>query len=133
VKLGNPQKKILKDLQTFINRSLRKIFKIFWPNKISNKELWSLAHETPLEQQIKCRKWKWIGHTLRKGPTAIKNHALNWNPQGQQRRGRPRMTWKRTVVEEAGKAGKTWKEVRALAQNRVHWCCFVEALCSRQE
>jgi hypothetical protein len=21
------------------------------------------------------------------------------------------MTWKRTVVEEAGKAGKTWKEV----------------------
>jgi hypothetical protein len=43
------------------------------------------------------------------------------------------MTWKRTVVEEAGKAGKTWKEVRALAQNRVLWGCFVEALCSREE
>jgi hypothetical protein len=43
------------------------------------------------------------------------------------------MTWKRTVVEEAGKVGKTWKEVRALAQNRVRWGCFVEALCSREE
>jgi hypothetical protein len=35
--------------------------------------------------------------------------------------------------EEAGKAGKAWKEVRALAQNRVCWHCFVEALCSGQE
>jgi hypothetical protein len=39
-------KTILKDLQTFINRWLRKIFKIFWLNTISNEELWSLAHET---------------------------------------------------------------------------------------
>jgi hypothetical protein len=35
--------------------------------------------------------------------------------------------------EEAGKAGKTWKGVRALAQNRVRWRCFVEGLCSGQE
>jgi hypothetical protein len=43
------------------------------------------------------------------------------------------MTWKRTVAEEAGKTGKTWKEVRALAQNRVRWRCFVEALSSGEE
>jgi hypothetical protein len=35
----------------------------------------------------------------------------------------------RTVVEEARKVGKTWKEFRAPAQNRVCWHCFVEALC----
>jgi hypothetical protein len=40
---------------------------------------------------------------------------------------------KRTMLKEAGKAGKTWKEVRALAQNRVRWRCFVEALCSGEE
>jgi hypothetical protein len=91
-------KEILKDLQTFINRCLRKIFKTFWPNTISHEKLWSLVHETPLEQQIKCRKWKWIGHTLRKRLTAIENEALNWNPQGQRRRGRPWMIWKRTVT-----------------------------------
>jgi hypothetical protein len=87
----------------------------------------------PWNIKIKCIKWKLIGHNLRKGPTAIENQALNWNPQGQRRRGRPRMTWKRTVAEEAGKAGKTWKEVTGLAQNKVRWHCFVEALCSREE
>jgi hypothetical protein len=66
-------KKILKDLQTFINICLRKIFNIFWPNTVSNEELWSPVHGTPLEHQIKCRKWKWIGHTLRKGHTAVEN------------------------------------------------------------
>jgi hypothetical protein len=86
-----------------------------------------------LEQQIKCRKWKWIGYNLRKGPTAIEVRALNWNPRGHRRRGRPRMTWKRTVVEEAGKADKTWKQVTALGQNRVRWGCFVQALCSGEE
>jgi hypothetical protein len=32
--------------------------------------------------------------------------------------------------EEIGKVGKTWKEVVVLAQNRIQWRCFVEALCS---
>jgi hypothetical protein len=82
---------------------------------------------------IKCRKWTWIGHTVRKGPTAIENQALNWNPQGQRRRERPRMTWKRKVAEEAGEAGKIWKEVRALAQNRGRWHCFAETLCYGEE
>jgi hypothetical protein len=26
--------------------------------------------------------------------------------------------------------GKTWKETGPLAQNRIHWRCFMEALCS---
>jgi hypothetical protein len=30
------------------------------------------------------------------------------------------------MVEEIGKVGKTWKEVRTLAQNKIHWRCFVE-------
>jgi hypothetical protein len=54
---------------------------MFWPNTISNEELWSLDHETPLEQQLKGRKWKWTGHTLRRGPTATENRAVNWNTQ----------------------------------------------------
>jgi hypothetical protein len=38
---------------------------------------------------------------------------------------RPRMTWKRTVVEEAGKSGKHGRKLRAVAQNSVCWHCFV--------
>jgi hypothetical protein len=43
------------------------------------------------------------------------------------------MTWERTVAEEAGKQAKYGRKLRALAQNRVLWRCFVEALCSGEE
>jgi hypothetical protein len=49
---------------------------------------------------------------------------LDWNPQGARRRGRPKQTWKETVLEEAGKCDKTWSEVKKLAANRVRWICF---------
>jgi hypothetical protein len=35
-----------------------------------------------------------------------------------------------TVLEEAGKCGKTWNEVKSLAGNRVRWRCLTNALCS---
>jgi len=35
----------------------------------------------------------WIGHTLRKEEGAIEKTALDWNPQGCRRRGRPKRTW----------------------------------------
>jgi hypothetical protein len=41
-----------------------------------------MAKNKPVIQQIKERKWKWIGHTLRKDSQAIERQVLNWNPQG---------------------------------------------------
>jgi hypothetical protein len=66
-----------------------------------------------------------IGETVRQKINCEKNHCL----QGRHKRGRPERTWRRMVEEEIGKVGKTWKEVGALAQNRIQWRCFVEALC----
>jgi hypothetical protein len=37
------------------------------------------------ENQIKRRKWNWIGHTLRKAAGATEKTALDWNPQGYSR------------------------------------------------
>jgi hypothetical protein len=73
-----------------------------------------MAKEKPIIQQIKERKWQWIGHALRKDPQVIERQVLNWNPQGWGKRGRPKRTRRRTV-EEFGKLGKTWKGVGALA------------------
>jgi hypothetical protein len=33
-------------------------------------------------------------------------------------------TWKRTILEEAGKCGKTCSTVKRFAGNRVRWRCF---------
>ncbi|KAJ4429209.1 hypothetical protein ANN_26212 [Periplaneta americana] len=59
-----------------------------------------LTEEEPIEIQIKRRKWRWIGHTLRKPNEAIERQALEWNPQGVRKVGRPRGTWRRMVNEE---------------------------------
>ena len=75
-------------IQSFINRCLRNILRIWWPNKIRNEELWARTKQLPTTTQIKQRKWKWIGHTLRKGNTNITRQALRWTPQGKRRRGR---------------------------------------------
>lgn len=117
-------------IQTFVNKCLRRILKIHWPEVITNITLWRLTNQEPVAQEIMKRKWKWIGHTLRKPNNDITREALEWNPQGQRRAGRPRTTWKRTVENEARKRGKSWNEVKCLAPNRTRWRCFVEALCS---
>jgi hypothetical protein len=45
---------------------------------------------------------------LRKGDESIEKQTLDWNPQGPRSRRRPKQAWKRTLLEEAGKCGKTW-------------------------
>jgi len=86
---------ITRRLQIFVNKCLRRIMNIKWTGKITNEELWRITNQKSIENQIK-RKWNWIGHTLRKKTGAIEKTALNWNPQGYRRRGRPKRTWRRT-------------------------------------
>lgn len=80
--------------------------------------------------QIKKRKWKWIGHTIRKDCDSVERQALFWNPQGNRRRGRLRESWRPSVKREMSIRKKTWRERKVLAENRVRWRCFVEVLCS---
>jgi len=84
---------ITRRLQIFLNKSLRRIMNIKWTDKIKNEELWRITHQNSTENQIKRRKWNWIGHTLRKEAGAIEKTALDWNPQGCRSRGRPKRTW----------------------------------------
>jgi hypothetical protein len=58
----------------------------------------------------------------------IERVALDWNPQGASR---TRKTWEKTIEEEAAVMGKTWKEVKKLANNCIRWRCFTDSLCSR--
>jgi hypothetical protein len=87
-------------LQTFINKCLRRVRNIKWTVKITNEEPRRITKQKSLEIQIKRRKWNWIGHTLRKEAGAIEKTALEWNPQGYRRRGRPKRTWRRTTEDE---------------------------------
>ncbi|KAI0224962.1 hypothetical protein LSAT2_024073 [Lamellibrachia satsuma] len=106
-------------LQVFINSRLRYILKVWWPNKISNKELWKKTKQEEISTTIKRRKWSWIGHTLRKDPTNTTKQALDYNPQGKRRQGRPKINWRRSTLQDLEKVGVTWQEAKAIAQKRV--------------
>ena len=124
---------ILSKLQVFINKCLRRIHKIYWPKVISNSDLWKLAELEQVNTIVTRRKWKWIGHTLRRPDGDIARYSLDWNPQGSRRPGRPKTTWRRTVMKEVGTSGRCWKEVKVLARNRDAWRRYVDALCSPVE
>ena len=117
-------------LQTFINKCLRNILTIRWPEVVSNEHLWDRTKQMPIETEIKMRKWGWIGHTLRKPASNITRQALDWNPQGKRKVGRPKQTWRRSTDAEMRAAGTTWAELRRTSQNRVRWRSVVAALCS---
>ena len=114
-------KTAVKKVQTFINRCLRSILKIKWQDRISNEEVWVRTKQKHLEEEIRHRKWRWIGHTLRKPGSSITRHALQWNPQGSRDRGRPRETWRRCVDREMAANGLTWNVVSKSAKDRKCW------------
>ena len=76
---------------------------IEWTDRIMNEELWRITRQKSIDNQIKRRKWIWIGHTLRKETGAIEKTALYWNPQGYKRGGRPKRTWRRTIEDKKHK------------------------------
>jgi len=117
-------------LQTFINKCLRRIMNIKCTDKITNEELWRITKQKPIEIQLKRRRWNWIGHTLRKEAGTIEKTALDWNPQGYRRRGRPKRTWRRIIEDEIRNTGRSWNEVKGIAGDRNAWKLFMDALCS---
>ncbi|VDP17507.1 unnamed protein product [Schistosoma margrebowiei] len=98
----------IQKIQVFINSCLRKILQIHWPDTISNNQLWERTNQIPVEEEIRKKRWKWIGHTLRKAPNCVTRQALTWNPQDQRRRGRPNNTLHREMEIDMGEMNKNW-------------------------
>ena len=104
--------------------NLRRILRILWPNTVSNDNIL----QDSMEAIIMRRRWRWIGHVLRKEPGNITRTALHWTPEGKHKRGRPKNTWCRTVEEERRTLQHTWGTIQKLAQNKKEWRTFVAAL-----
>jgi len=118
---------IRRKMQTFVNRCLRYILRIWWSNFISNKDLGKVTGQEDINLEIRKRKFRWIGHTLRKEDGEIPKEALLWNPQGNRKTGRPKNSWRRSIIKEAG---RSWNELRILATDRQKWKGLIDNLCS---
>ena len=82
---------IMQKLEVFQNKCLRRILNIFWPNTISNDELRRRTRMATVEE---------IGHVCRMPADSVTRRALRGIPQGKRNQGRPRATWRRTIVKE---------------------------------
>ena len=122
--------KIESRLRGFEGRCLRRILKINWEDHISNIQVCSRTGINCITDEIKKRRWRWLGHVLRMDRKRLPSTALKWTPSGKRNRGRPLGTWRRTIDEEARAIQKTWHEISWLAQDREAWRSFVAALCS---
>ncbi|CAH8589616.1 unnamed protein product [Schistosoma haematobium] len=120
----------IKKVQVFINSCLRKILNIHWPDTISNSLRWEKTNQLPDEEEIRKRRWKWIGHTLRKSSNCITRQALTWNPEGKRKRGRPKNTLRREIEADMKRMNNNWKELGRIAQDRVEQRMLVNGLCS---
>ena len=83
----------------YVNRCLRSIIHIYWPNYISNMNLLKMAKMQQIDIIIKKHKLGWIVHTLRKDESSVARQAMQWNPLHSigRRKERSCETWRRTV------------------------------------
>ena len=55
--------------------------------------------------EVKQRRWKMIGHTIRKDHTNMMNIAMTWAPEERRKKGKAKTTWRRTVERERAGVG----------------------------
>jgi hypothetical protein len=77
--------------------------------------------------KITKRKFRWIGHTLRKADEQPSKVALQWNAQGNREKRTSRNSWRGTAVRENG---RSWSGLRYLVADRDKWKKLLDDLCS---
>lgn len=120
----------MRALSSFHHSCLRQICRIFWPNTISNTNLLKMTESSCIIDEITQKRFRWLGHVLRKENSSITKTALRWTPQGKRPRGRPKTTWLRTIENELKDLKMTWGEAETMAKNRTEWRGLVLTLCS---
>ena len=76
------------------------------------------------------KRWRCVGHVLRKDVNSITKVAIHWTPEGNWKRGRPKTTWRRTVEAEMKKMNHRWGTNQRLASDRQGWRSSVTHGCS---
>jgi len=82
-----------KTLDTFQTKCLRRIYKVFWPNVVSNRELLSRSNGRKISKEVLKRKRDWLGHILRRDKGDHCQVAITWAPEGKRKIGRPEVNW----------------------------------------
>ena len=87
----------INQLNAFHNICLRRICNTYWPNKISNDELYAKIECYSRATEVKHWRLRWLGHVLRMAQKRIPKKVLRWNLSGKRRHERPKITLKKNL------------------------------------
>ena len=76
-----------KRIKVFHNTCLSRILRIDWKDHVTTQELLEKANMKPLSREVNRRRWKVIGHILRKDQKDDCNIAMTWAPEGERKTG----------------------------------------------
>ena len=108
----------------FQTKCLRRICNIFWPNKISNEDLYRRTNSLPISCQIYKHSMRWLGNVLRMSPeshtmgsTEMDTHRKNIKGLSQDYMER------RSIISKLSKSniGLTMGEDEVIAQYYKRW------------
>jgi len=101
-----------------------------WKDKVTNEKVREATALPKLEDIIRRRRLRWLGHLSRMDHHRHPQQALTWEPEGFRRRpGRPRQNWKDVIKKDLRKMGISWDEVEEAAEDRRSWRnCVVQCV-----
>ena len=112
----------MKKLEAAHHRWQRRILGVTWKDKMKNEDVRKRTSMEKLEEMLKKMRLRWLGHIHRASEERIMKQALDWTPAGwKRRRGRPRKTWRSTIMQDLEDGGMTWEEAETAVEDRVTW------------
>ncbi|KAF7219811.1 transcript variant X3, partial [Nothobranchius furzeri] len=113
---------ITQRLNAFQQRCLRRILHISYLDHITNEAIHHQTRTRQLAEVVAERRFRFGGHVLRMAQTRIPKVAMLWTPgRGKRKQGRPKITWRRTFIEDLRAVNLSWDEAEAVAADRARW------------
>ena len=75
-----------------------------------NHELYSLYMDDQVTKKIRVQRLRWLGHVARMNDENVAKRVFERNPEGRRRRGRPKLRWKDSVLEDYRKLGSSMED-----------------------
>ena len=88
----------MKKLEAARHKWQRKILGITWRDKITNDTVSERTGMQKMEDILRRKRLRWLGHIYRMDENRISKQVLKWSPaDGRKKSGRPRKNWNSTV------------------------------------
>ena len=81
-----------------------------------------------METIITRKRWRWIGHVLRKDANSVTKDAIHWTQEGKRKKRRRKTKWRGIAEAKTKTMNQSWGTIQRLASDREGWRSFVAAL-----